>query len=78
MSQELVIVHNNMNDNYSVKDIGGTYPKGSTLEGQTLIKFVDSFDTIEDAKKAYPNATVTHSLMMPVNTFDHLPDEPDY
>ena len=78
MSQELVIVHNSDYDNYDVKDIGERYPSHSVLAGQTMIKFVDSFETVEQAQAAYQAATVSHDLIMPQNTFDHLPDDADY
>ncbi len=76
MSQELVIV--NDNGNIVVKDVGGVYPAHSVLAGQTMIKFVDMFDTVEQAQAAYPQASIRHELFMPVNTFDHLPDDADY
>jgi len=75
--QQLVIIKSQQYDNFEVKDIGGQYPDDSVLAGQTMIKFVDSFDTLEEAKGRYPSAILTHDLLMPQNTFDHLPDEPD-
>ena len=63
---------------FVIKDIGTKYPENSVLAGQTRIQFVDSFDTLEEAKEAYPSAELTHKLLMPVNTFDHLPDDTDY
>ena len=34
----------------------GVYPNSSVLAGQTRKSFLDMFDTIEDAKAAYPKA----------------------
>lgn len=78
--QELVIVRDG--DEFGttslvVKDIGGRYEASSVLAGQVKISFVDAFDTLEDAKAAYPEAEVTHPHLLPQNTFDHLPDEQD-
>jgi hypothetical protein len=75
---ELIIVANKDNRNFDVKDIGSVYPESSVLAGQTMIKFVDSFDNIELAQAAYPKATLSHSMLAPQNTFDHLPDDADY
>ncbi len=75
--KELVIVQEGEHE-FTVKDISGVYPSDSVLAGQTIIAFVDSFDTMEQAQKAYPSATPTHKHLMPVNSTAHLPDEPDY
>lgn len=61
-----------------VKDDSEVYPSHSVLAGQPIIKFVDSFDTIEEAQAVYPEAQLTHDLIAPHNTFDHLPDDTDY
>jgi hypothetical protein len=74
--QQLSIVKEN--GEFAVKDTGSVYPRHSVLAGQPMIKFIDSFDTLEEAQSAFPDAQVTHALMMPVNTFDHLPDDTDY
>jgi hypothetical protein len=68
----------NQNGDFVVKDTGSRYPRHSVLAGQVQIKFVDSFDTLEDAVAAYPNATLSHDLLMPTNSFDHLPDDAGY
>jgi hypothetical protein len=78
MSKELVIVHNSQYQNFDVKDIGGVYPRHSVLAGQPMIVFIDSFETLDAAQAAYPQATVSNDLLMPQNTFDHLPDDADY
>ena len=53
----------------------GTYEKYSVLAGQTKIVFLDSFNSYDEAKAAYPDAANSHALLEPVNTFDHLSDE---
>lgn len=55
-----------------------TYPRHSVLAGQTRISFIDSFMTLEQAKAAYPEATLSNKWIEPYNTFDHLPDDADY
>jgi hypothetical protein len=52
----------------------GTYARHSVLAGQTKIVFLDSFDSYDEAKAAYPQASDSHALLEPVNTFDHLDD----
>jgi hypothetical protein len=52
----------------------GTYGESSVLAGQTKKQYLDGFDTIEEAKEAYPEADVT-GVQSAYNTFDHLPDE---
>ena len=53
-----------------------TWPSG-VLEGQVRITFLESFNTLEEVKKAYPQATMSHELMEPQNSFNHLSDGPD-
>ncbi len=55
-----------------------TYPQYSVLAGQEMKCFLDSFPTVEDALKAYPSATASHSMLQAGNTFDHLSDKGDY
>jgi len=52
------------------------YPQGSVLAGQDCKQLVESFPSLEEAKEAFPKATVGYRD--PCNTYDHLPDEPDY
>lgn len=52
-----------------------TYPHYSVLAGQIRINFVDAFDTVEEAQQAYPDATMSHELLEPQNTFHHLEGE---
>ena len=54
----------------------GVFPRSSVLAGQTMKSFRDSFDTEEEAVKAYPHAKVGYRD--PMNTFHHLPGEDDY
>ena len=77
--KELVIVQDGdeFGTTFVVKDIGGRYEESSVLAGQVKISFVDAFDTLDKAKAAYPEAEVTNPHLLPRNTFDHLPDEPD-
>lgn len=56
----------------------GTYPSSSVLAGQSCKQFLNSFDTVGEVLEAYPNAQGSHPLMQRQNTFDHLPDGPDY
>ncbi|RYU63775.1 hypothetical protein [Aliivibrio finisterrensis] len=56
----------------------GIYPTSSVLAGQDCKTYFDYFETIEEVNKYYPDATASHKLMEPQNTFDHLPDTPDY
>ena len=56
---------------YSVYEFG-VFPRSSVMAGQTMKSFRDSFDTLEEAQKAYPHAEVGYRD--PNNTFNHLPD----
>lgn len=76
MTQELIIVPEH--GSFTVKDTGDRYPSDSVLAGQTMVKFVDSFDTLEEAQQAYPDAQLTHALLQPQNSVNHLPDDSDY
>lgn len=62
---------------YTVKGYD-TYPDNSVLAGQTRISFIDSFNTIEAAQEAYPDATLSNKFMEPMNSFNHLSDDGDY
>ena len=55
----------------------GTYQRGSVLEGQAKKQFIDCFDCVPDAKAQHPDAELSHSLMQPQNSFNHLPEEGD-
>ncbi len=56
----------------------GRYPSYSVLAGQACKQFVDMFDTMEEALKAYPMASPSHPLMQEQNYYNHLSDAPDY
>ena len=55
----------------------GSYSGNSVLAGQSMKKFLDSFDTREAAEAAYPEAKNGSGWTDPGNTFDHLPGEND-
>ena len=67
-------------DGFDVKGIKQDgYGPNSVLAGQDLIQFLDSFDSYEEAKAAYPDAEMSGEWTGARNTFDHLPgdDDPD-
>lgn len=55
----------------------GTYKDG-VLKGQAKKTFVDRFNTEKEVLAAYPEAKPSHPMLQPQNTFNHLPDGPDY
>jgi len=63
-------------ERFTVKGYG-TYESNSVLAGQTMISFVDSFNSLQEAEEAYPTATLSNQYLEPINTYDHLPDTPD-
>jgi hypothetical protein len=54
------------------------YPRHSVLAGQPCRKFVDNFETIEEAKKAYPTAREIAGTTFQAPDLSHLSDGPDY
>jgi len=67
-------------DGFDVKGVKvNGYPRHSVLAGQDRIVFLDSFDTEEEAKKAYPEAEMSGPWTGARNYTDHLPgdDDPD-
>lgn len=52
------------------------YPSYSVLAGQPIVKWVGSYDTLEEALKEYPKAELDGGVGE--NHFDHLPDENEY
>ena len=63
---------------YSVKKFTPNgYPRHSVLAGQTLIQFIDRYDTVEEAQAEYPDARFGNEWISEQNTFDHLSDGPD-
>lgn len=58
----------------------GIYPRSSVLAGQDKRSFVNSYSTLEEARKAYPQAEVLvdgGSTYQALN-LNHLPDDGDY
>lgn len=55
----------------------GRYPDSSVLAGQPCKQFLDSFETVEEALAAYPEAEGSHPLFQPQVSLNHLPDGPD-
>lgn len=56
----------------------GTYPRSSVLAGQPMKVFLDTFDTVEQAQAAYPQATLFSSRWTdPQVSLSHLPGEND-
>tara|TARA_Y100000310_G_scaffold23361_1_gene22337 strand:- start:1107 stop:1397 length:291 start_codon:yes stop_codon:yes gene_type:complete len=61
------------------------YPESSVLAGETLVAFIDSYRTEEEAVKAHPlllddeGEIVWGSKFMDdhLKNVDHIPDEPD-
>lgn len=59
-------------------DVHGFFEQeGGVLDGQTLKQFIDSFDTHEEAKAAYPDAEMGGDWTDPIVSLNHLPDEND-
>ena len=59
---------------FNVKGVG-THPESSVLAGQDRVVFLDAYPTIEQAREAYPDAQLSHKLLEPQNTYDHLEGE---
>jgi hypothetical protein len=53
------------------------YPEYSVMAGQDVICYIDSFDTLEEAQAAYPEAAsnLHNRWTAPTNYTNHLPDE---
>lgn len=54
-----------------------TYPRSSVLAGQERRTFIDSFDSLEAAQSAYPNARVSEYSLYRGPDLSHLPDDDD-
>ena len=65
-------IENGKDGGFSVYEFG-EYPESSVLAGQTCKRFVDNFDTVEEAQASYPSAELGYRDAH--NHFDHLPDE---
>jgi hypothetical protein len=66
---------------YSTSEYGvyeySTYPRSSVLAGQERRVFLDSFETLEQAQAAYPDADFTGcGYREPY--LEHLPKDDDY
>ena len=62
------------NDRYTVYE-HGTYPRSSVLAGQHQRVWLDDFDTLEEAKAAYPDAEdCTGGTTYQAPSLSHLPD----
>lgn len=56
----------------------GVYPRHSVLAGQQQRVFLDSYDTLEEAQRAYPNAQIASDTGYTPPSLEHLPDDGDY
>jgi hypothetical protein len=56
----------------------GVYERGNLLAGQARKTYMDSYYTVADALKDFPDADVSEGAVPAYNTFDHLPDEDGY
>ena len=54
-----------------------TYPRSSVLAGQQRRTFLASFDTLEEARAAYPDADVAEGCGYVAPSLNHLSDEGD-
>jgi hypothetical protein len=55
----------------------GIYPRSSVLSGQPMKVYLKSFESMEDAKDAYPDATLSNKFLDPQVSLNHLPSEND-
>jgi len=63
------------NDNNEVVVYGhGVYDDSSILAGQDKRTWLEAFDTIEEAQKAYPVAQVVEGSTFRLLNLDYLPD----
>ena len=54
------------------------YPASSVLAGQDRRCFLGRYDTLEEAKKAHPEAEYVEGSLFTPPVLDHLPDDGDY
>ena len=55
----------------------GVFPRHSVLRGQPCKDFLDEFDTLEEAQKAYPKAEVSdHTINAGISVPDYIDDDP--
>jgi hypothetical protein len=55
----------------------GRYERSSVLAGQARKVFVESYDTLEEAQQAYPDAGISSQWTEPQVSLNHLPGEDD-
>lgn len=61
-----------------VEVVGFFEQKGGVLDGQTLKRFLGSYNSEEEARKAHPDITGwTNKFMGPQVSLNHLPCEDD-
>jgi hypothetical protein len=65
------------NDKYTVYEIS-TYSRSSVLAGQQCRRWMDDFETLEEAKAAYPDAELIEGTTYQEPDLSHLPDDTDY
>jgi hypothetical protein len=56
----------------------GTYEPHSVLAGQPKKVFIDTFDTLDDALRAFPDAQGGGKFTDPQVSLNHLPGEDDF
>jgi hypothetical protein len=56
----------------------GRYGRSSVLSGQRKKVYLDQYESTAEALQFYPDAEVLEHIAEAGNTFDHLPDSPDY
>lgn len=56
----------------------GVYERSSVLAGQTMKRFIDGFDTLDEARAAYPAVDVNQFQESAHNTVNHLPGPDDW
>jgi hypothetical protein len=53
----------------------GVYERGSVLEGQSRRVWLDDFETLDEARAAYPDADVIYGSTYRPQSLNHLPGE---
>lgn len=62
------------NGKFTVKGYD-SFPSHSVMAGQVRKNFLASFDSVEAAQAAFPTAKMSHHMMEPENSYDHLENE---
>lgn len=80
--KDVRIEYPSMGTTYNRKEYGvyeySEYPRSSVLAGEEKRVFLDSFETLDQAKKAYPHAEVIEGSSFQPRSFNHLSDDDDY